>query len=146
MKRRRMLDVYTKLVVSRSDPTTVFCLDKAGKIHTVCSTTLVRFFTWAPYSKEVMEDFVLLEDEVLTMDKMKEEFDFQILEFPSFTTTYRPAVSCFSKLVVAVVGVPASSSGGKHAEIEKHSYDTRLSREHLLCHQQVRGGACAEGG
>eukprot|EP00090_Calanus_glacialis_P046972 TRINITY_DN9495_c0_g1_i1.p1 TRINITY_DN9495_c0_g1~~TRINITY_DN9495_c0_g1_i1.p1 ORF type:complete len:2089 (+),score=822.89 TRINITY_DN9495_c0_g1_i1:455-6268(+) len=103
------LDDCTKMVVSRSDPTTVFCLDKAGKLHTVCPTTLVRFFTWAPDSKEVMEDFVLLEDEgssevkllVLTKDKMKEESYFQILEFPSFTTTYRLAVSWFSKLVVA---------------------------------------------
>ena len=105
------LDDCTKMVVSRSDPTTVFCLDKAGKLHTVCPSTLVRFFTWAPDSKEVMEDFVLLEYEgssevkllVLTKEKMKEESYFQILEFPSFTTTYRLAVPWFSKLVVAPI-------------------------------------------
>ena len=96
-------------MVSKSDPSTVFCLDKSGRLHTICPSTLVKFFTWAPDNKEVMEDFVLLEDEgssdvklmVLPKDVIKEEAYFQIIDFPSFTTTYRLAVSLFSKLVVA---------------------------------------------
>ena len=103
------LENCVKLVVSKSDPSTVFCLDKSGRLHGICSSTLVKFFTWAPNNKEVIEDFVLLEDEgsseaklmVLTKDCGKKESFFQIIEFPSFTTIYRLAVSWFSRLVVA---------------------------------------------
>ena len=100
------LEDCVKVVVSKSDPSTIFCLDKLGKLPTICPATLIRFFTWASDNKE---DFVILKDEgssevkflVLSKDLVKEESYLQTLEFPSFTTAYRLAVSWFSRLVVA---------------------------------------------
>ena len=96
-----------KMVVSNNDPTTIFCLDKAGQLQIMCPSTLTVLHTWQPPTRDLIEDFVLWEDEGSSDSKMlmivknkANELFFQIVDFPSFTVSYRLAVSWYSKLVV----------------------------------------------
>ena len=100
-----------KLVVSKTEPSLLLCLDQEGKLHTICPFTLITLHTWTLNSRdsraEVIQDIVLLEDEggqevqllVVTADKMREENFLLILDFPSYKTVYRLAVSGFTRLV-----------------------------------------------
>ena len=100
-----------KLVTSRTDPTLLLCLDREGSISVLCHLTMVRIFTWKLTSRsssaEVVEDMVILEDEgstdikllVFTSDSIREENFLLLLDFPSFSVSYRLAVSWFTKLV-----------------------------------------------
>ena len=100
-----------KTVQSRTDPSLLLCLDQQGRLHTVCPLTLIKLHTWTLTSRtssaEVIQDMVLLEDEggeevqllVVTADKMRDEHFLIILDFPSYKTLYKLAVSGFTKLV-----------------------------------------------
>jgi hypothetical protein len=91
-----------RLAGSRADPSCLFCLDSAGRLHLLCAITLVRCLTWQPPAG-IVEDFVLLEDEGSAETKLlvllrepglkAEERTLQIVAFPSFTVSYRLTVS-----------------------------------------------------
>ena len=100
-----------KIVRSRTDPTFVLCLDRDGTVSVVCSLTLVKIYSWKLTSRasgaEAVKDMVLLEDEgspdikllVFTKDDIRDEQHLLLLDFPSFTITYRLPVSWFTQLV-----------------------------------------------
>ena len=95
-----------KILTSRSDPSILLCLDQEGNIHTVCPLTLVILSSWRPSSRassaEILQDVILLEDNqllALSEDQLRGEHFLSILDFPTYRTLYKLAVSSSTHLV-----------------------------------------------